>query len=143
VDVNFKEAAIRHFEDAEHLFVDGRNANAGQLYGFCAECGLKALLVAYGLATKANGDLQGNMRSNQFMKHINGLVANVSTFSPADSTYFSYIAKVPNISAFTDWRVEHRYFLETALPTSHSAWRIAATQIRSMIDQAFLDGRIR
>lgn len=38
------DAHLRHFEDANFLYGDNRLANADQLYGLSAECGLKAIL---------------------------------------------------------------------------------------------------
>ncbi len=46
--VDFLHAHVRHWKDAEVLFNRDRIANAGQLYGFSAECGLKAILEAFG-----------------------------------------------------------------------------------------------
>ena len=41
---NFVDAHHRHWEDAQLLFRNHRWANADQLYGLCAECGLKAVM---------------------------------------------------------------------------------------------------
>ncbi len=41
MNTNYKNAARRHYEDAEILFNRLRWANADQLYGLAAECGLK------------------------------------------------------------------------------------------------------
>lgn len=43
--VDFRHAANRHYRDGNLLMANGRQANAGQLYGFTAECGIKWLLV--------------------------------------------------------------------------------------------------
>ena len=40
---DFSNAHNRHWQDAELLFCDRRWANADHLYGFSAECGLKAV----------------------------------------------------------------------------------------------------
>lgn len=39
---DFPDAHARHWQDAERLAQAGRWANADQLYGYSAECGLKA-----------------------------------------------------------------------------------------------------
>ncbi len=137
---NFKDAAIRHFSDADYLFAANRKPNAGQLYGFCAECGIKALLILFGLPIEKNsGDL---LTKSQFKMHINGLIANLYSFVPSDRTYFSYLGMIPGITMFRDWSVDHRYFAEPAIPQSYSKWKIAAQQIRAMMDRAVLDGRM-
>ena len=46
---DFLDAHKRHWADAEYLFNGSRWANADQLYGVSAECGLKRLMVAFGM----------------------------------------------------------------------------------------------
>lgn len=41
---DYADAHVRHWEDAELLFDNGRWPNADQLYGLSAECGLKKVL---------------------------------------------------------------------------------------------------
>lgn len=45
-EVNYAAAARRHLSDGRILQGQGRHANAGQLFGFSVECGIKALLLA-------------------------------------------------------------------------------------------------
>jgi hypothetical protein len=49
----------------------------------------------------------------------------------------------PNIGNFSDWLPDHRYYDETAIPTSLNNWKTAADEVGKMIDQAFLDGKIK
>ena len=42
---DFLDAHQRHWDDAEHLLQAQRWANADHLYGFAAECGLKAVVA--------------------------------------------------------------------------------------------------
>ena len=46
---DFLDAHRRHWCDAELLFNDSRWANADQMYGFSAECGLKAVMKGLGM----------------------------------------------------------------------------------------------
>ncbi len=46
---DFYDAHLRHWEDAELLFTEGRLANADHLYGLSAECGLKAVWIDAGM----------------------------------------------------------------------------------------------
>ena len=62
---DFANAHFRHWEDAEFLFRAGRWANADQLYGLSAECGLKAVMVADGLSVDVAG--------SPYRKHVNRL----------------------------------------------------------------------
>lgn len=50
MSTNFREAAVRHFQDAELLCRVKRYANADQLYGLSAECALKSIMHALGMA---------------------------------------------------------------------------------------------
>ena len=47
-----------------------------------------------------------------------------------------YLALISGIGDFSDWRVEHRYYSEAALPTSLAKWKAAAHQVGLMLDQA-------
>jgi len=53
---DYLDAMERHWLDAEDLFqrTDPRLANADQLYGLSAECGLKALMRKWGMDLNSN-----------------------------------------------------------------------------------------
>ncbi len=46
---DFLDAHQRHWDDAERLFNAKRWANADHLYGLTAECGIKRLMLAFGM----------------------------------------------------------------------------------------------
>ena len=52
---NFPAAHRRHCKDVEPLFAHNRRANADHLYGFSAECGLKAVMKGLGMKVGAIG----------------------------------------------------------------------------------------
>ena len=52
---DFVDAHHRHWTDAELLFERDRWANADQLYGFSAECGLKAVMKTFGMPVDETG----------------------------------------------------------------------------------------
>ena len=52
---DFVDAHRRHWEDAELLFDHQRWANADQLYGLSAECGLKAVMQILGMPVDDQG----------------------------------------------------------------------------------------
>lgn len=52
---DFGDAHLRHWEDAEFLLSDRRFGNANHLYGFSAECGLKAIMRALGMKVDQSG----------------------------------------------------------------------------------------
>lgn len=140
--VDFKEAARRHWADAEHLTQSGRHPNAGQLYGFMAECGLKALLVAHGLPTEANGDIRWKPRTG-YREHLPALSQLVCTLTafPDGRAATRYLAMLPDLAHFDDWNIDHRYWATAAHPLSSVPnWREAARQVGDMIDAATVDG---
>ena len=143
--INFHKAAQRHFDDAELLLEHQRRANAGHLYGFAAECGIKAFLVFRGLIeTDTDGDIP-NKRHN-LRVHAGQLNQMINTMiSLSDGRLTSQLlALIPNISDFNNWKVEHRYHDESKLPlTSINQWQIAAKQVMIMLEQANIDGVIQ
>jgi hypothetical protein len=141
---NFFDSAKRHFHDAELLESNNRMANAGQLYGFCAECGIKALSIALGYPVDDDGSPEKKPPAGapKIRKHINELA---SIRSQLDA-YVSgrggakYLALVPNIHAFEDWSVDYRYYDQQHIPSSLPSWKAAAIETRKMLDAAFVEG---
>jgi len=146
--VAYELAARRHMTDAETLFAAGRLANAGQLYGFVAECGLKALLLACGIQPDADGDIPRKRPApdkgkHPLREHMPLLMSNITAdfqIVPDGVQANRYLALVPNRNDFHDWLVDHRYWRDTALPASVSLWRAGAREISTMLDQAQQDG---
>jgi hypothetical protein len=140
--IDFKESARRHWVDAELLRQAGRTLNAGQLYGFMAECGLKALLVAHGLPIEPNGDIK-RRPVTAYRKHPPDLTRQISTLAifPDGRAATRYLAMLPDLAHFDDWSIDHRYWAATAHPSgSLNNWREAARQVDRMLDAATVDG---
>ena len=55
MNADFLDAHRRHLRDADYLFSASRLANADHLYGMAAECGLKRLMMAFGMQTDNTG----------------------------------------------------------------------------------------
>ena len=53
---DFHDAHERHWADAELLYNEGRWANADHLYRMAAECGLKRLMLLFGMPFDVAGD---------------------------------------------------------------------------------------
>ena len=138
--INFHGAALRHHSDAVFLQSDGRNANAGHLYGFVAECGLKAILVAGGLQTKPDGDIE----VRDFRLHVDRLANQINMIhSFLDGrTMAGYLAHIPDIANFCNWDTSHRYYDESQIPAALDKWGAAASQVMKMLDMAKSDGKI-
>ena len=137
--VNYAQAAMRHFDDAEYLLKQGRTANAGQLLGFHAECGLKALLVALGMAVDKDGSLQ-----KPYREHINRLQPLITSVlhQASGRRAARYLSMMPNLAAFSDWHTDHRYWTASAIPPSLQKWQDAATEVGMMVLQAQKDGEL-
>ena len=136
--VDFHGSARRHIADADLLESNNRLPNAGHLYGYAAECGLKALLIGLGYPTDVEGS-PAKTKPN-FRVHINDLLApdafiwlNLFLNGRAGA---KYLALISGIADFSDWRVEHRYYSEAALPGSLTKWKAAAHEVGRMLDQA-------
>ena len=147
--IDFPMSAKRHWHDADLLERNGRAGNAGQLYGFSAECGLKALLIALGYPCDLDGSPQKKKHLPfglpEIRKHINelvGVVGDIQNYANGRSGA-KYTALFPNISNFANWSTDHRYWVDTAIPNSLPAWKAAAKEVMGMLDAAFLDGVLK
>jgi hypothetical protein len=139
--VDYVESSRRHMNDARILMDAGRWANAGQLLGFSVECGLKALLIACGVATVPDGGVSPASKLREHLPRLNAKIVSSGHLIPDGQRATHYQAMLPNLDAFSDWTVDHRYFREAALPsTSLSQWLLAASEMSEMLDQAEIDG---
>lgn len=139
--VDYVASARRHLKDAHILMHAGRLANAGQLLGFTIECGLKALLIACGIASDSDGGVTHGSRFRQHLPILNNRIVLEGHLIPDGAQSAHYRAMIPNVSALSDWLVDHRYFRESALPlTSLPQWELAALEMNDMLDQAIIDG---
>lgn len=147
IEINFPVSAKRHFNDALLLEESTRLANAGQLYGFCAECGIKALLISLGYPTDTKGSPVKKPISGEphIRKHINQLLeikSEIDTYASGRNGA-KYLALIPNLDSFSDWLIDHRYYAEYKIPASLPAWKSSATEMMKMLDVAFIDGVLK
>lgn len=141
--VHYVEAARRHMMDANSLLASSRGANAGQLYGFVAECGLKALLIACGVTANVDGEISSGHRFRQHLPKLPDRIVAEGHLIPNSSRAGQYLTSLAHLTKFGDWSINHRYWREAALPlTSVIAWKTAAEEILLMVDKAKEDGVI-
>ncbi len=133
--VDFHQAGTRHFRDAELLRTHERNAAAGQLYGFAAECGIKVLLIQQGYQTDST---TGELVDRPVKIHINQLVQTINTLLEGRNAA-TYLAQIPHLADFFDWKTDHRYYLDSHIPPSLSKWQNASREVMLMLDQLCLD----
>ena len=134
---DFADAHARHWEDAELLFRSARWANADHLYGFSAECGLKAVMEDLGMPVdRATGIPQ----EAKHRKHVQELWPEFQTFAQGRlvQKYSRFLA--PG-SPFADWSHHDRYAHQTHFDRSVVIpHREAARKISSMVITWKLDG---
>ncbi|MCT0223856.1 hypothetical protein [Synechococcus sp. CS-1328] len=97
---DFLDAMERHWLDAELLNAKACLANADQLYGLVAECGLKALMLKWGMPF-----LNDKPTDRADQKHANGIWDRYETYRQGQPATFA----LPATNPFQSWRIEHRY----------------------------------
>ncbi len=103
MQADFLDAHERHWIDAERLFLARRYANADQLYGMAAECGLKRLMVKFGMTVNS----EGNPTDKEDLKHINKIWERFESYRQGKFEGIDYGLPVPN--PFNNWDVSDRY----------------------------------
>ncbi len=102
-DTDFADAHRRHWEDAELLHDHGRWANADQLYGFSAECGLKSVMRILGMDT----DEIGRPEAPAHRKHVQFLWPEFISFAE-EKGGARYLGLLPHDGPFQDWSHNNR-----------------------------------
>lgn len=132
---DFLDAHTRYWEDGEELFEHGRLATADHLFGLCAECGLKALMVVAGMTTDPLG-----VPSQEYKTHINRLWDKFVSFAQG-RTIERYAMELPVTNPFGDWyasnRYAHRRHFSRGIVEVH---RDGASLIRRIVNAAQRDG---
>ena len=131
---DFFEASKRHFSDAEFLRNNARLPNAAQLFGFAAECGVKALIEK----------LDNNVLLPDYQKHADGLVNLLHKYrlSVNGLQGAKYFAMLGRFKVFGTWHAYHRYEPESDIPLTRylNGWKTASEDVQKMLQQAQLDG---
>ncbi|MCY0964707.1 hypothetical protein [Parathalassolituus penaei] len=131
---DFLNAHQRHWRDAELLFQQQRWANADHLYGFSAECGLKALMIEFGMP---HTDSYPEREKDR--KHIDKVWCRYSTYQEGHDKGPGFA--LPATEPFSNWNASDRYAHDNQFSeldtTNH---RIAADLIWQLIKKAQRDG---
>ncbi len=101
---DFIDAHRRLWTDAELLFGHDRWANADQLYGFSAECGLKAVMEILGMAV----DTTGTPAAREHRVHVQELWPIFEKFA-GDRNGARFLRSLPDGMPFSDWSHHDRY----------------------------------
>ncbi|MHB8253278.1 MAG: SAM-dependent methyltransferase [Acidiferrobacter sp.] len=133
MNVDFSDAHSRHWEDAEHLFGALRFANADHLYGLAAECGLKRLMLQFGMPLK-NGVPGKNDRV-----HADGIWDRYEAYRSGKAEGVDYALPAP--SPFVDWNVNQRYAHRSDFSEGRvDPHRRGAKLVRNLIKKATVEG---
>lgn len=135
---DFLDAHFRHHEDAEVLYCHDRWANADHLYGMSAECGLKRLMLAFGMPFDISRDSPSRSGDK---KHIDKIWDRYETYRSGHMPAASYT--LSSSTPFVNWRAEHRYDHQSGYDQSNiDTHRLAADDINDLIKKAQIDGLI-
>jgi hypothetical protein len=136
VGVSFTEAAKRHAKDAKLLDRASRLANANHLWGFAAECALKAVLRALDPTLfKADGTPK-----KPHKEHVNVDVlwddAHNLFSGRSASPLASKLPKTPN--PFSGWSANARYYADGDVPDTptHSRQQRGAQHCLFLLETA-------
>jgi hypothetical protein len=130
---DFYQAYKRHWEDANYLLSDCRWPNADQLYGYAAECGLKCLMLRFGMALTPAGTPPHND-----MVHIDKLWVRYETYR-AGAGAAGYLLSRQN--PFDNWHSSQRYADGSIFSQSSvEIHRQGAESVRCLVNKAISEG---
>lgn len=136
---DFLDAHNRHHLDAETLHGLCRLANADHLFGIATECGLKRLMLAFGMPFDTGRDAP---RERDDRTHIDEIWNRYETYRsghPAGTAYSLPSTKNP----FSDWEASQRYAHESNFdPARVARHRTAARFVSNLVRKARLNGLI-
>lgn len=137
MDTDFHDAHSRHWDDAELLYESERWANADQLYGLAAECGLKRLMIAFGMLL----DTAGNMpAAREDRVHANGVWDRYEAYRSGHHAGTDYGTAS---GLFADWHIANRYCNRNDFSKSYvDPHKSGADEVRKLIKKAVLEGVI-
>ena len=139
MQADFLDAHERHWQDAEMLFQRQRWANADHLYGMAAECGLKRLMLAFGMPFDTARDRPAHENDR---KHADGIWARFEAYRCGHHQGAGYALPAPN--PFDNWDVAQRYARQSSFDQARvDAHRAGADEVRGLVHKALREGLIR
>ena len=135
---DFKDAHRRHWQDAELLFSKERLANADHLYGFSAECGLKAVMQKLGMKV----DISGNPEEQKFRRHANEVWQIFKAFAHSRGGHW-YLSKLPQGAPFNNWSHHDRHAHQNSIVKGEvEDHRGAAKRLVQLVKRAENEGML-
>lgn len=139
--VDYMACARRHIKDAFILLHANRKANAGQLFGFSVECGLKALLVRSGASVDSDGNITRISGLREHLPKLGQLVNSMTTLPDGRAANIIQ-SQLSQLNDLQDWHVDHRYWRAPALPITMSLpkWEMVALEMDALLDDVLTQG---
>jgi hypothetical protein len=138
MQADFLDAHERHWDDAERLLQAQRWANADHLYGMAAECGLKRLMLAFGMHYDAAKDRPCQQHDRV---HANGIWARFDSYRNGHAQGAGYALSPSN--TFANWDVADRYAHQSNFDQARAqGHQIGAQAVRILIAKAQYEGLI-
>ncbi len=138
--VDYRDAAARHFEDANHLHSMGRWANADHLFGLSAECALKAVMLALGMRMNPKKPDKPEAR---YAVHIDKLWMQFPAFASGRQAAKYAALMEPQSNPFQSWDVNQRYHHRSEITRERAdQHKDGAEKARAVLKMAELDGVI-
>jgi hypothetical protein len=129
---DFLDAHQRHCQDAELLFGLQRLANADHLYGIAAECGLKRLMLAFGMPFNPDKDWP---EKREDRAHADGIWDRFEAYRSGHTRGPVYVLSPDN--PFSDWTAGQRYAAQHCFDATRvSEHRAGTEQVSRLIRKA-------
>ena len=140
MNTDFLDAHHRHWQDAEQLFDASRWANADHLYGLAAECGLKRLMVAFGMVLdRATSAPPREDRAHVMEKKKTSAWDRYESYRSGCGQGAHY--GLSPVNPFANWDVAQRYDHQRHFCQDRvGVHRIGAEDVRSLVKKARLEG---
>ena len=133
---DYLDAMERHWEDAELFWNQEpkRLANADQLYGLVAECGLKALMTK--LVHGYFDHNRGRPSNRDDLVHADGIWERYMNYSQGGAAAL-YALPTDDINPFEQWEIDDRYANRMHFDhTRVKGHRDAAITVKELVDKA-------
>lgn len=135
---DFYDAHLRHLEDAGILYESSRFANADQLFGLAAECGLKKLMIVFGMPFDSTKDIP---QSRDDKVHINGCWDRYESYRSGHHAGTHY-GLIP-VNPFANWNISDRYAHQSNFSQAYvDPHKMGANEIKKLVAKAKLEGLI-
>ena len=133
---DFQDAHIRHWTDAEYLFQAQRWANADHLYGVAAECGLKALMLKFGMPFDSQKDWPKHQEDRS---HANRIWLRYESYRCGRNLGDKF--SLSDRNPFSDWDISDRYAHHGYFDVERTGvHRVGAKEVFDLMRKADLEG---